>query len=94
MLKNLCFVVDVIGYYFINWDYRFLSVFLDIWLICLGKQVLPDSIAGLEKLEELDISSNFLVSLPDSIGLLRNLKVLNVSGNKLHALPEGIALCR
>ncbi|KAF2301705.1 hypothetical protein GH714_028729 [Hevea brasiliensis] len=46
-------------------------------------EVIPDSIAGLVKLEELDVSSNLLVSLPDSVGLLRNLKVLNVSGNKL-----------
>ncbi|KAJ6293823.1 hypothetical protein OIU76_021982 [Salix suchowensis] len=56
-------------------------------------EVLPDSIAGLEKLEELDVSSNLLVFLPDSIGLLRNLKFLNVSANKVKALPESIALC-
>ncbi|KAL2347392.1 hypothetical protein Fmac_001392 [Flemingia macrophylla] len=56
--------------------------------------MIPDSIAGLQKLVELDISSNILGSLPDSIGLLVNLKVLNVSANKLSALPESIALCR
>lgn len=55
---------------------------------------MPDSIAGLQKLEELDVSSNLLQSLPDSIGLLLNLKVLNVSGNKLNTLPESIARCR
>lgn len=59
-----------------------------------GKQVLPDSIAGLQKLEELDVSSNLLVSLPDSIGLLLNLRVLNVSGNKITTLPETISRCR
>lgn len=69
-------------------------VFIDTRFICLAKQVLPDSIAGLEKLEELDVSSNLLVFLPDSIGLLRNLKFLNVSANKVKALPESIALCR
>ena len=58
-----------------------------------GKNMI-DSIAGLEKLEELDVSSNLLVFLPDSIGLLRNLKFLNVSANKVKALPESIALCR
>lgn len=58
------------------------------------KQVIPDSIAGLKKLVELDVSSNVLESLPDSIGLLVNLKILNVSANKLIALPESIALCR
>lgn len=57
-------------------------------------QFLPDSISGLEKLEELDLSSNLLGSLPDSIGLLLNLRILNVAGNKLTSLPESIAQCR
>lgn len=59
-----------------------------------SKQAIPDSIGGLQKLEELDISSNLLESLPDTIGLLLNLKILKLSGNKLNALPESIALCR
>lgn len=59
-----------------------------------SKQAIPDSIAGLQKLAELDVSSNLLESLPDTIGLLVNLKILNLSGNKLTALPESIALCR
>lgn len=59
-----------------------------------SKQVIPDSIAGLKKLVELDVSSNLLESLPDCIGLLTNLKILNLSGNKLTALPESISLCR
>lgn len=59
-----------------------------------SKQAIPDSIAGLQKLVELDVSSNLLESLPDSIGMLVNLKILNLSGNKLTALPESIALCR
>lgn len=61
---------------------------------CLKKQVIPNSIAGLQKLEELDVSSNLLESPPDSVGFLLNLRVLNVSGNKLNALPESIANCR
>ncbi|KAH0976625.1 hypothetical protein GBA52_026344 [Prunus armeniaca] len=64
-----------------------LSMFLRPWSI-------PDSIAGLEKLEQLHVSSYLLVSLPNSVGLLLNLRVLNVSGNKLDALPESIARCR
>lgn len=63
-------------------------------LIRVGKQVLPDSIAGLQNLEVFDVSSNLLVSLPDSIGLLLNLRVLNVSGNKINALPQTISRCR
>ena len=59
-----------------------------------GNQIIPDSIGGLKKLEELDASSNLLQYLPDSIGLLLNLRILNVSGNKLNALPESIAQCR
>ncbi|KAG9160406.1 hypothetical protein Leryth_008810 [Lithospermum erythrorhizon] len=57
-------------------------------------KAVPDSISGLEKLEELDLSSNLLESLPDSIGLLFNLKSLNVSRNKLVALPDSICHCR
>ncbi|XP_057949227.1 plant intracellular Ras-group-related LRR protein 3 [Malania oleifera] len=56
-------------------------------------EVLPDSIAGLQKLEELNLSSNLLESLPNFIGLLPNLKVLNVSGNMLRSLPEAVAHC-
>ncbi|THG23464.1 hypothetical protein TEA_020369 [Camellia sinensis var. sinensis] len=59
-----------------------------------GKQAIPDSIGGLENLEELNLASNLLDSLPDSIGLLLNLKILNVSGNKLFALPDSICHCR
>lgn len=78
----------------INWLLDSLCVVLDICFIPEGKQVLPDSIARLQKLEELDVSSNLLVSLPDSIGLLLNLKVLNISGNKINSLPETISRCR
>lgn len=60
----------------------------------MRQQIIPDSIAGLVKLEELYLSSNHLARLPDSIGLLINLKVLDVSANKLNALPESIAGCR
>ncbi|KAB1215656.1 Plant intracellular Ras-group-related LRR protein 1 [Morella rubra] len=56
--------------------------------------VIPDSIMGLENLEELNASSNMLESLPDSIGLLQKLKILNVSANKLEALPDSICHCR
>ncbi|KAL0336090.1 UNVERIFIED_CONTAM: Plant intracellular Ras-group-related LRR protein 1 [Sesamum radiatum] len=67
-----------------------LKTHLDVILF----QVIPDSISGLQKLEELNLSSNFLETLPDSIGLLVNLKILDVSGNKLKKLPESIAGCR
>jgi Leucine-rich repeat (LRR) protein len=59
-----------------------------------SKQVIPDSIAELKMIVELDVSSNLLESLPDCIGLLTNLKFLNLSGNKLTALPESVSLCR
>lgn len=56
--------------------------------------MIPDSIAGLENLEELNVATNLLDSLPDSIGLLQKLKYLNVSGNKLSFLPDSICHCR
>lgn len=71
-----------------------ISLKVDLVLCICGGQVLPDSIAGLQKLQRLDISSNLLESLPDSIGLLVNLKVVIVSGNKLKMLPETITGCR
>ncbi|CAB4282976.1 unnamed protein product [Prunus armeniaca] len=36
-------------------------------------QVIPDSIARLEKLEEINLSSNLLEALPYSIEMLQNL---------------------
>ena len=56
--------------------------------------MIPDSIAGLLNLEELNVASNLLESLPDSIGLLQKLKFFNVSGNRLSALPDSICQCR
>lgn len=58
------------------------------------EQVIPDSVAGLENLEELNVSSNILTSLPDSIGCLHKLKILDVSSNKLDSLPDSICHCR
>lgn len=68
--------------------------FIELSCFFVLLQFLPDTISGLEKLEELDLSSNRLVFLPDSIGLLLNLRILNVTGNKLTLLPESIAQCR
>lgn len=56
--------------------------------------MIPDSIAGLENLEDLNLSSNILTSLPESIGLLLKLKNLDVSNNKLVALPDSICHCK
>jgi len=61
--------------------------------VCV-KQVIPDSITGLEILEELNLASNLLEALPDSIGLLQNLKILDVSSNKIEVLPDTICHCR
>lgn len=58
------------------------------------RQAVPDSLAGLQNLQELYLSSNLLLALPESIGLLLRLKILDVSGNKLKALPDGISSCR
>ncbi|KAL0385126.1 UNVERIFIED_CONTAM: protein JOKA2 [Sesamum radiatum] len=60
----------------------------------LRYKAIPDSIAGLENLEEFNLSANLLESLPDSIGLLLKLKILDVSRNKLAALPDSISHCR
>ncbi|EFH61101.1 hypothetical protein ARALYDRAFT_317922 [Arabidopsis lyrata subsp. lyrata] len=57
------------------------------------QQAIPDSIAGLHSLVELDVSTNSLETLPDSIGLLSKLKILNVSTNKLTCLPDSICRC-
>jgi len=57
------------------------------------QQSIPDSIAGLHSLVELDVSTNSLETLPDSIGLLSKLKILNVSTNKLTSLPDSICRC-
>ncbi|KAL4566626.1 hypothetical protein LXL04_030746 [Taraxacum kok-saghyz] len=58
------------------------------------EQVIPDSVAGLENLEELNVSGNMLSELPESIGCLHKLKILDVSSNKLDSLPDSICYCR
>lgn len=57
-------------------------------------QALPESLAGLTSLGELNISANLFESLPDTIGKLQQLQILNVSRNKLTSLPDGICKCR
>jgi len=44
---------------------------------------IPDAFAGMDDLQNLDISDNQLTSLPESIYGLKNLKKLSVSGNQI-----------
>ncbi|KAF7651002.1 hypothetical protein LDENG_00117580 [Lucifuga dentata] len=52
---------------------------------------LPDSLAHLHGLMELDISCNEIVALPRHIGRLRALRELNVRRNLLYLLPDDLA---
>ena len=49
---------------------------------------LPESIANLVNLQELDLGWNNLTYLPENIGNLVNVRKLHLWGNKLTSLPE------
>jgi Leucine-rich repeat (LRR) protein len=51
---------------------------------------LPESLAQLTQLQELDFSNNQLTALPDWLGQLTQLQSLNLSDNQLTALPDSI----
>ena len=57
----------------------------------LGLSVLPDSVAALRGLTELDVSGNALVELPAWVGDLSDLEVLLLGGNRLVRLPGSLA---
>jgi Leucine-rich repeat (LRR) protein len=45
---------------------------------------------GLQCLEELDASYNFLETLSPSVGLMRKLMILRLDANRLNNIPTGI----
>jgi Leucine-rich repeat (LRR) protein len=57
----------------------------------IGLESLSPKIAGLEYLEELELSGNELVELPNEISLLTNLKKINLSRNNLEKLPDSFS---
>lgn len=54
---------------------------------------LPDSIANLRLLHELNLENNALTDLPAAIGELRCLRIVKLGHNKLTALPQEIGKC-
>ena len=52
--------------------------------------VIPESIAGLSNLEQLDLEDNNIEHLPNNIGYLTNLTYLDLGYNRLNTLPESI----
>ena len=52
---------------------------------------LPEAIAALTQLQQLDLFGNQLTELPEAIAALTHLQMLNISGNQLTKLPEAIA---
>lgn len=46
---------------------------------------------GLQRLEELDASYNFLETLSPTVGLMRKLITLRLDANRLNSIPTGIS---
>jgi len=63
----------------------------ELYLTDLELAVIPDSLAGLTKLEYLGLSGNKIGAIPDSLAALTNLRQLYLSGNQITALPEWLA---
>ena len=51
------------------------------------RKALPDTLANLQSLEELDLGRNGLESLPRQVGSLRRLKKLGLDYNDIHEIP-------
>ena len=51
---------------------------------------LPYDICNLQKLENLIIANNNIISLPDCIGKLINLRLLDIQGNNIKKIPNSI----
>jgi len=51
---------------------------------------ISENISNLNKLNYLDLSSNYITELPESIGEMKSLKFLNLESNELKSLPESI----
>lgn len=47
---------------------------------------------GLQSLEELDVSYNYLKTLSPTVGLMRKLIILRLDANQLNDIPPGIFL--
>jgi hypothetical protein len=52
-----------------------------------GIQNVPDSLAQLDQLEELDLSGNAIQQLPTSLSDLQNLRALRLAGNQIEQFP-------
>lgn len=57
----------------------------------LGLTVIPDSIAELVNLEELNLSSNRITAIPDSIAELESLQKLYLGKNLITTIPDSLA---
>src|SRR5262249_21625930 len=51
----------------------------------------PDEIASLTNLEQLNLGANRLTVLPDSLGDLKNLTLLDIRDNQIATLPTTLA---
>lgn len=63
----------------------------EAYRLCLGGQDLEgldESIGGLEKMQEINLSQNFLTEIPESICDLHNLTELRLANNSIRKLPE------
>ena len=54
------------------------------------KEILPQEIAFLVKLETLNLNENMLRQIPPTIGQLKNLKTINLSKNNIVVIPKEI----
>ena len=53
--------------------------------------MIPDAIANLTNLKELNVNENQITVIPDAIANLTNLKELNVNENQITVIPDAIA---
>ncbi|MEO1741364.1 MAG: COR domain-containing protein, partial [Cyanobacteria bacterium J06629_9] len=52
---------------------------------------IPDSLAQLQSLQQLDLSANQITQIPDSIAQLQSLQQLNLFNNQITQIPDSLA---
>src|ERR1039457_1845771 len=57
----------------------------------LGLTAVPDSLAQLINLRELDLSDNQIANIPDFLAKLTNLRLLNLTKNQITAISDSVA---
>lgn len=91
-LENLT-ELTIRGFNFNEESLKEISYLSNLTYLCLGDNKLkefPNTIFDLNKLESLNLFSNYLTSIPEEISRLTSLKYIDLSGNSIFEFDENL----